>query len=204
MTIQKLVGAILLGVPLLALGQTASEDVQAIMNRQAELEKQVREQDARIRDLERLLKERLRRVTPRGRPGSGRPRSPAGRVFPGAAEERREDTGRACSGCRASRPKYIGNLRLQDLRGRQGPDLHAPDDVLALFELRSRSIRRTRIVRDRQGDRPAPGFPAQTSFSCRSPARSSIRNSSTTSMSGRRMPRRAIPHRSSAPETSAT
>ena len=44
---------------MLAHGQTAPEDVQAIMNRQVELEKQVREQDARIRDLERLLKERL-------------------------------------------------------------------------------------------------------------------------------------------------
>ena len=59
MTIQKLAGAILVGVPLLAHAQTASDDLQAMMNRQIELEKQVREQDARIRELERLLKERL-------------------------------------------------------------------------------------------------------------------------------------------------
>ena len=59
MTIQKLAGAILVGVPLLAHGQTAPDDLQAMTNRQMELEKQVREQDARIRELERLLKERL-------------------------------------------------------------------------------------------------------------------------------------------------
>ena len=59
MTIQKLAGAILVGVPLLAHGQTAPDDLQAMTNRQIELEKQVREQDARIRELERLLKERL-------------------------------------------------------------------------------------------------------------------------------------------------
>ena len=59
MTIQKLAGAILVGVPLLAHGQTAPDDLQAMMNRQIELEKQVREQDARIRELERLLKDRL-------------------------------------------------------------------------------------------------------------------------------------------------
>ena len=59
MTIQKLAGAILVGVPLLAHAQTAPDDLQAMTNRQIELEKQVREQDARIRELERLLKERL-------------------------------------------------------------------------------------------------------------------------------------------------
>ena len=59
MTIQKLAGAILVGVPLLAHGQTAPDDLQAMMSRQMELEKQVRDQDARIRELERLLKERL-------------------------------------------------------------------------------------------------------------------------------------------------
>ena len=59
MTIQKLAGAILVGVPLLAHGQTAPDDLQAMTNRQIELEKQVREQDARIRELERLLRERL-------------------------------------------------------------------------------------------------------------------------------------------------
>jgi hypothetical protein len=58
-TIQKLAGAILVGVPLLAHGQTAPDDLQAMTNRQIELEKQVREQDARIRELERLLRERL-------------------------------------------------------------------------------------------------------------------------------------------------
>jgi hypothetical protein len=58
-TIQKLAGAILVGVPLLAQGQTVPDDLQAMTNRQIELEKQVREQDARIRELERLLKERL-------------------------------------------------------------------------------------------------------------------------------------------------
>jgi len=58
-TIQKLAGAILVGVPLLAHAQTAPDDLQAMTNRQIELEKQVREQDARIRELERLLKERL-------------------------------------------------------------------------------------------------------------------------------------------------
>ena len=59
MTIQKLAGAILVGVPLLAHGQAAPDDLQAMTHRQIELEKQVREQDARIRELERLLKERL-------------------------------------------------------------------------------------------------------------------------------------------------
>jgi len=44
---------------LLAHAQTAPDDLQAMTNRQIELEKQVREQDARIRELERLLKERL-------------------------------------------------------------------------------------------------------------------------------------------------
>jgi len=48
-TIQKLAGAILVGVPLLAHGQTAPDDLQAMTNRQIELEKQVREQDARSR-----------------------------------------------------------------------------------------------------------------------------------------------------------
>jgi len=58
-TIQKLTGAILVGIPLLAQGQTTPDDLQAMTHRQIELEKQVREQDARIRELERLLKERL-------------------------------------------------------------------------------------------------------------------------------------------------
>jgi hypothetical protein len=58
-TIQKVAGAILVGVPLLAHGQAAPDDLQTMTNRQMALEKQVREQDARIRELERLLKERL-------------------------------------------------------------------------------------------------------------------------------------------------
>jgi len=49
----------LLGMPLLACGQGAAEELQAMKSRQLELEKQVSEQGARIRDLERLLEERL-------------------------------------------------------------------------------------------------------------------------------------------------
>jgi hypothetical protein len=56
--IQRLAGALLVGFPLVASGQT-TDDLQAMKDRQVELEKQVRDQDARIRELERLLKERL-------------------------------------------------------------------------------------------------------------------------------------------------
>src|SRR5687768_13242527 len=84
-TMQKLAGAILVGVPLLAHGQTAPDDLQAMTNRQIELEKQVREQDARIRELERLLKERL------GTDGAGAaPAVPAAQQAATSAEQQVE------------------------------------------------------------------------------------------------------------------
>jgi hypothetical protein len=61
MNLRKIVGTALIATPLLTSGetQTAPADLEAMVTRQEELERRVREQDARIRELERLLKERL-------------------------------------------------------------------------------------------------------------------------------------------------
>ena len=50
--------------PLLASGQTPTADVQTLQRRQEELETQVREQGARIQELERLLRQQLSEQAP--------------------------------------------------------------------------------------------------------------------------------------------
>ena len=137
MTIQKLAGAILVGVPLLAHGQTAPDDLQAMTNRQIELEKQVREQDARIRELERLLKERLATdgagdtavpvvqqaaATPAAQqvgipavPQAAAPAAASTAKSPTRGEEPAEQT--AATG---AAPEYIGNLGFKIYEGDKG------------------------------------------------------------------------------------
>jgi len=137
-TIQKLAGAILVGVPLLAHGQTAPDDLQAMTNRQIELEKQVREQDARIRELERLLKERLATdgaggttavpvvqqaaATPAAQqvgtpavPQAAAPAAASTAKSPTRGEEPAEQT--AAPG---AAPEYIGNLGFKIYEGDKG------------------------------------------------------------------------------------
>jgi len=137
-TIQKLAGAILVGVPLLAHGQTAPDDLQAMTNRQIELEKQVREQDARIRDLERLLKERLGTdragaaaavpaaehvaATPAGQQvgtppvqQAAAPAAASTAKAPTRGEEPAEQTAAT-----AGAPEYIGNLGFKIYEGDKG------------------------------------------------------------------------------------
>ena len=138
MTIQKLAGAILVGVPLLAHAQTAPDDLQAMTNRQIELEKQVREQDARIRELERLLKERLATdgaggttavpvvqqaaATPAAQqvgtpavPQAAAPAAASTAKSPTRGEEPAEQT--AATG---AAPEYIGNLGFKIYEGDKG------------------------------------------------------------------------------------
>ena len=138
MTIQKLAGAILVGVPLLAHAQTAPDDLQAMTNRQIELEKQVREQDARIRELERLLKERLATdgaggttavpvvqqagATPAAQqvgtpavPQAAAPAAASTAKSPTRGEEPAEQT--AAPG---AAPEYIGNLGFKIYEGDKG------------------------------------------------------------------------------------
>jgi hypothetical protein len=55
--VQTIAGSILAGIPLLASGQGASNDLQTMEQRQKELERRLQEQDTRIQELERLLKE---------------------------------------------------------------------------------------------------------------------------------------------------
>ena len=130
MTIQKLAGAILVGVPLLAHGQTAPDDLQAMMNRQMELEKQVREQDARIRELERLLKERLgtdgagaAAAVPAAQPVAA---TPAGQQAADSCRRRDQATpsrGEAPAeqtAATAEAPEYIGNLGFKIYEGDKG------------------------------------------------------------------------------------
>ena len=120
MTIQKLAGAILVGVPLLAHGQTAPDDLQAMTTRQIELEKQVREQDARIRELERLLKERL------GTDGAGAaPAVPAAQQAATPAEQQAETrVVQQATPTRGQTPdeegEYIGNLGFKIYEGDKG------------------------------------------------------------------------------------
>jgi len=137
-TIQKLAGAILVGVPLLAHAQTAPDDLQAMTNRQIELEKQVREQDARIRELERLLKERLATdgaggttavpvvqqaaATPAAQqvgtpavPQAAAPAAASTAKSPTRGEEPAEQT--AATG---AAPEYIGNLGFKIYEGDKG------------------------------------------------------------------------------------
>ena len=62
MNTRAAVGIVLAGLPLLAGGQTPTTE--AVVQRQQELERQVREQGARIAELERLLREQLAAQTP--------------------------------------------------------------------------------------------------------------------------------------------
>ena len=128
-TIQKLAGAILVGVPLLAHGQTTPYDLQAMTNRQIELEKQVHEQDARIRELERLLKERL------GTDGAGaapavpaaqdvatpavqQPAAPAAAATEATLSRGESPAGQTAATAEA--PDYIGNLGFKIYEGDKG------------------------------------------------------------------------------------
>jgi hypothetical protein len=71
MKTRNVVGAVLLGLPLIAAGQAASTgDLESMAKRQKELERQVQDQDARIRELERLLKERIPGAAGEGAPGA--------------------------------------------------------------------------------------------------------------------------------------
>lgn len=54
---RKVAGIILAGLPLLASGQTPNADLQAMQRQQQALETQVREQNARIQELERLVRD---------------------------------------------------------------------------------------------------------------------------------------------------
>jgi outer membrane murein-binding lipoprotein Lpp len=56
MTIRQAVGAVLVGLPLLASGQTVTADVKEIQKHQQELEEQVRAQNARIAELEQMIR----------------------------------------------------------------------------------------------------------------------------------------------------
>ena len=121
MTIQRLAGAILVGVPLLAHGQAAPDDLQAMTNRQMALEKQVREQDARIRELERLLKERL------GTDGAGAAAAvPAAEPVAATPAEQQVETPvvQQTTPTRGQAPdqdtEYIGNLGFRIYEGDKG------------------------------------------------------------------------------------
>jgi len=57
MSIHRVAGFILAGFPLLAAGQVPTADMQAMQQRQQQLETQVREQNARIAELERMVRD---------------------------------------------------------------------------------------------------------------------------------------------------
>ena len=129
MTIQKLAGAILVGVPLLAHGQTAPDDLQAMTNRQIELEKQLREQDARIHELERLLRERMATdgagavaATPAGQqvgtPAVQQAAAPAAASAPATPSP--GDAPAQQAAATAGAPEYIGNLGFKIYEGDKG------------------------------------------------------------------------------------
>jgi hypothetical protein len=126
--IRRLACAIALGLPLAASGQ-AADDLQAMKSRQVELEKQVRDQDARIRELERLLKDRL---APEGSPGAVAA-VPAAAAAPAAAAGAASMTtpviaaaspagpeSPAAQPAASSSPDYIGNLGFKIYEGDKG------------------------------------------------------------------------------------
>jgi hypothetical protein len=112
-TTARLASALLLAIPLLAAGQTAPDDLQAMKQRQAELEKQVSEQDARIRELERLLGSLAPApIAAPPTPGSTSYVAPvAADVVPASV---------AAAVPKSESPEYIGNLGFKIYEGDKG------------------------------------------------------------------------------------
>ncbi|HEY6644070.1 hypothetical protein [Povalibacter sp.] len=117
MRTQALAAVALAGLPLFATGQTLTADVQGMQRRQQELETQVREQNARIQELERMVHDLVAAQTP---PASAQTAiRPASEEKPAQLSEPTTYPAKLAA-AESPGPEYIGNLGFKIYESERG------------------------------------------------------------------------------------